>query len=150
MNIGLDTLSWLCEVQHPDRGYFVPIGSNGFFVRDKERARFDQQPVEACATISACMAAYAVTGDAKWYAEAEVTFEWFMGRNDLDTPLYDPRTGGCHDALHPERVNANQGAESTLSYLLSLADMRLADKAIVLRQRDSETNEAENAVELTA
>lgn len=150
VNIGLDTLSWLCEVQRPDGGYFVPIGSNGFFVRGKERARFDQQPVEACATISACLTAYAATGDTNWYAEAERTFEWFMGRNDLDAPLYDPRTGGCHDALHAERVNANQGAESTLSYLLSLADMRLADKAIVLRQKDTLKNEVENAVEQPA
>jgi hypothetical protein len=137
-------------VQRPDGGYFVPIGSNGFFVRGKERARFDQQPVEACATISACLTAYAATGDTNWYAEAERTFEWFMGRNDLDAPLYDPRTGGCHDALHAERVNANQGAESTLSYLLSLTDMRLADKAIVLRQKDTLKNEVENAVEQPA
>ncbi len=134
---GLAALEWLCRVHRPDGGDFVPVGSNGFYARGKERARFDQHPHEACAAVAACLAAYELTGEQRWYREAEATFEWFLGRNDHRVPLYDPRTGGCHDGLHPDGMNANQGARATLSYLLSLADMRLADKAIVLKRGES-------------
>lgn len=141
--VALESLKWLCDVQHAESDHFVPIGSRAPYGKEKERARFDQLPIEACATVAACLAASEATGDKMWYAEAERTFEWFLGRNDHDVPLYDPRTGGCHDALRPDGVNANQGAEATLSYLLSLADMRLADKAIVLQQGEMHASEAQ-------
>jgi hypothetical protein len=71
-----------------------------------------------------------MTGDSRWYKEAFVAFEWFMGRNDLRLSLYDSMTGGCRDGLHSDRVNQNQGAESTLSFLLSLLEMHLAENVI--------------------
>jgi hypothetical protein len=112
-------------VQHcGDKEIFVPIGSNGFYSEGKEKARFDQQPVEACATISACLEAYRLTREERWLEEARRVFSWFLGKNDLQVPLYDPVTGGCRDGLHPDRVNANQGAESTLSFLMALLDMQ--------------------------
>ena len=101
------------------------IGSNGFYPQGGVKAPFDQQPVEAQAQISACLGAYQVTGDPRWLGKAQRTFEWFLGDNDLGLPLYDPRTGGCRDGLHPDRVNQNQGAESTLAFLLSLLELRL-------------------------
>ncbi len=105
-------------------GSFRPIGSNGFYPRGKERALCDQQPIEAQATVSACIEAYQATNDAFWVAEARRAFEWFLGRNDLGLALYDSTTGGCRDGLHVDRLSQNQGAESTLAFLLSLAEMQ--------------------------
>ena len=126
---GLESLTWLTSVQRGTAGHFVPIGSNGFYERDGERARFDQQPVEAQAMVSACLEAYRLTGDKRWRKEARRAFEWFLGRNDLSLPIYDPTTGGCRDGMHPDRANENQGAEATLAFLQSLLELRLAENA---------------------
>jgi glycosyltransferase involved in cell wall biosynthesis len=127
---GLESLHWLADLQRDDAagGHFVPIGSNGFYQRGSERARFDQQPVEAQTMASACLEAYRSTGDERWRKEARRAFEWFLGRNDLNLPVYDPTTGGCRDGLHPDRPNENQGAESTLAFLQTLLELRLAEE----------------------
>jgi glycosyltransferase involved in cell wall biosynthesis len=125
---GLKTLKWLVEIQTSERGNFSPIGSNGFYEKGGERAYFDQQPLEAHAMVSACLEAYRVTNDVYWQDEAFKTFEWFLGRNDLGQPVYDSQTGGCCDGLHPDRVNENQGAESTLSFLMSQLEMKTAQR----------------------
>ena len=91
-------------------------------------ARFDQQPIEAQAMVSVCLEAFRITGDKRWNKEARRAFEWFLGRNDLKLPLYDATTGGCRDGLHPDRTNQNQGAESTLAFLQSLLELRLAEQ----------------------
>jgi glycosyltransferase involved in cell wall biosynthesis len=124
LELGLKTLRWLTKIQTSDAGSFRPIGSNGFYPRGKERAVFDQQPIEAQVTISACIEAYQATGDMFWVAEARRAFEWFLGRNDLGLALYDSATGGCRDGLHVDRLSQNQGAESTLAFLLALAEMQ--------------------------
>ena len=122
---GMDSLKWLVAEQHrEDAEIFVPIGSNGFFIEGNGKARFDQQPVEACATVAACLEVYRLTEEGQWLVEAQRVFRWFFGKNDLRVPLYDAITGGCRDGLHPERVNENQGAESTLSFLMALLDMQ--------------------------
>jgi hypothetical protein len=121
----LQVLDWLAEVQISENGHFRPIGSNGFYKRGGPRASFDQQPIEAQAMVSACLEAYRVTSDLRWYDAAQRAFDWFIGLNDLGLELYSPRTGGCRDGLHVDRVNRNQGAESTLAFLLALAEMRL-------------------------
>lgn len=123
---GLDSLNWLADLQRSSAGHFVPIGSNGFYKHGGERARFDQQPVEAQAMVSACLEAFGITRDKFWNKEARRAFEWFLGRNDLNLPIYDPTTGGCRDGLHPDRANENQGAESTLAFLQSLLELSLA------------------------
>jgi glycosyltransferase involved in cell wall biosynthesis len=123
VQVGLRTLEWLATIQQVE-GHFVPIGSNGFYRKGGERARFDQQPLEACAMVSACLEAYRITSDKSWYEESKKAFDWFLGDNDLGLPLYDSETGGCYDGLHSDRVNQNQGAESTLSFILSLLEMR--------------------------
>jgi glycosyltransferase involved in cell wall biosynthesis len=127
VEIGLRSLRWLVEEQKSISGHFTPIGSDGFWRRDELCARFDQQPLEAHAMISACLEAYALTREETWYRAARRCFEWFLGRNDLGQPLYDPNTGGCRDALHSDRVNQNQGAESSLAFQLSLAEMHRAE-----------------------
>jgi len=124
---GLESLNWLADLQRAKAGHFVPIGSNGFYQKGGERARFDQQPVEAQAMVSACLEAFRITGDKFWNREARRAFEWFLGRNDLNLPIYDPTTGGCRDGLHSDRLNENQGAESTLAFLQSLLELRLAE-----------------------
>jgi glycosyltransferase involved in cell wall biosynthesis len=127
---GLHSLRWLAEVQTSEKGHFRPIGSNGFYARGGERANFDQQPIEAQATVSACLEAFRATADVWWYEQAQRAFDWFIGWNDLGLELYSPETGGCLDGLHVDRVNRNQGAESTLAFLLSLAEMRLAHNMV--------------------
>ena len=127
LDAGLHSLRWLVETQKADAGHFAPIGSNGFCTRGGERARFDQQPLEACAMISATIEAYALTRDEYWRRAARRCFEWFLGRNDLGQPLYDSSTGGCRDALHQDRVSQNLGAESSLAFYLSLAEMTRAE-----------------------
>ncbi len=124
---GLESLAWLSDVQRASKGgHFVPIGSNGFYRKGGECARFDQQPVEGQAMVSACLEAYRITQDDYWRKEAQRAFEWFLGRNDLNLSIYDPTTGGCRDGLHPDRPNENLGAESTLAFLQSLLELRLA------------------------
>jgi hypothetical protein len=125
---GIESLEWLVAAQHcGDPEIFVPIGSSRCFTEGAEKPRFDQQPVEACATISACLEAYRLTQDERWTEEAHRVFRWFLGKNDLQVPLYDATTGGCKDGLHPDRVNENQGAESTLSFLMALLEMQRAN-----------------------
>jgi glycosyltransferase involved in cell wall biosynthesis len=130
LEIGLKSLGWLASVQKTQAGYFRPIGSNGFYERDGAHAYFDQQPVEAQAMVSACLEAFRATQDGSWSREAKRAFEWFLGRNDLGLPLYDSSSGGCSDGLHQDRVNENQGAESTLAFHLSLAEMNYAEYLI--------------------
>ncbi len=130
LNRGLQVLRWLIDVQMSEKGHFRPIGSNGFYRRGGQRANFDQQPVEAHATVSACLEAYRATGDIWWYDHAQRAFDWFIGWNDLGLELYSPETGGCRDGLHVDRVNGNQGAESTLAFLLSLAELQLAQNTL--------------------
>jgi glycosyltransferase involved in cell wall biosynthesis len=129
---GLQALRWLAEVQTSENGHFRPIGSNGFYRRGGTRANFDQQPIEAQAMVSACLAAYRATSDSAWYEQAQRAFDWFLGWNDLGLEIYSPTTGGCRDALHVDRVNRNQGAESTLAFLLALAEMKLMQNAVTV------------------
>jgi hypothetical protein len=126
--VGLESLEWLLKQQRSADGYFAPIGSNGFYLRGQEKARFDQQPVEACATVSACLEARRVTADGAWFSHARHAFGWFLGQNERQQALYDATTGGCRDGLHSDRMNENQGAESTLSFLLALLEMRSTDR----------------------
>jgi glycosyltransferase involved in cell wall biosynthesis len=124
VSAGLEALDWLLTTQHCEtNGHFVPIGSQGFYRQGGEKARFDQQPLEAAGTVSACLQAYRITGDGRWRSQAWSAFNWFLGDNDLQLPLYDSITGGCRDGLHPDRANENQGAESTLSFLMALLEM---------------------------
>jgi Glycosyl transferases group 1 len=125
VSAGLEALDWLLKTQRCEtNNHFVPIGSQGFYRKGGEKARFDQQPIEAAGAVSACLQAYRVTGDSRWRVEAWSAFNWFLGDNDLQLPLYDSVTGGCRDGLHPDRANENQGAESTLSFLMALLEMR--------------------------
>ncbi|MGQ9708616.1 MAG: glycosyltransferase family 4 protein [bacterium] len=122
---GLESLDWLIKVQTAEQRHFIPIANTGWR-RGEVRARFDQQPIEAHCAVEACYQAYLTTYDLCWREEMRRAFEWFLGRNDLGLPLYDYATGGCHDGIHPDGVNGNEGAEATLSFIASLLTMRAA------------------------
>jgi glycosyltransferase involved in cell wall biosynthesis len=128
LEVGLQSLRWLVESQIAAHGgHFTPVGCNGFWQRGSDMARFDQQPIEAYAMISACLEAHALTKDEYWRRAARRCFEWFLGRNDLGQSLYDSSTGGCRDSLHQDRLSQNLGAESSLAFYLSLAEMTHAE-----------------------
>lgn len=120
LGAGLHSLQWLVDIQTDLRGHFVPIGNHGWYPREAEKARFDQQPIEALQIIEACLEAYNVTRDTRWISFSQRCLEWFLGRNDMNVPLYDYKTGGCCDGLTADGPNRNQGAESTLAWILSL------------------------------
>ena len=124
LETGVRVLDWLIKVQTSNGGEFSPIGSEGFWPRGGKRARFDQQPIEATATILAAEAALAETGDPRYLAAVELAYGWFLGDNDIGLPMADPATGACFDGLEPVGVNRNQGAESTLMWLTALEHVR--------------------------
>lgn len=129
---GIRTLEWLMTKQTAPRGHFRPVGTEGFFDQRKSPRLFDQQPVEATATISACIATWRVTGDSDWRDAALRVFSWFSGNNDLGVPLIDDETGGCLDGLHADRANQNRGGESVICLLISSVEIRQLS-----RNRDS-------------
>jgi hypothetical protein len=125
IDTGLRSLAWLIERQTTRAGHFRPVGTEGFLNGQRQPpVAFDQQPVEAPATIAACLAAFSHDPAALWRTAADRAFAWFSGANDLGVALVDPADGSCRDGLHPDRANENRGAESVLSYLISCADMR--------------------------
>src|SRR5260370_29703874 len=110
ISAGLEALDWLGKIQRCEiKGHFVPIGSHGFYSRKTEKARFDQQPVEACAVVSAFLQAYRATGKSRWREEAWAAFHWFLGDNDLEGALYDRTAGGIYRSQPPDRDKENQG-----------------------------------------
>lgn len=123
LEAGLRSLEWLMMVQTDPKGHFVSVGNNGWYHRGGDKARFDQQPIEALNMIEACREAYEATKDAKWFSYAQRCLEWFLGRNDLNAPLYDHKSGGCCDGLNADGPNRNQGAESTLACFLSMLNL---------------------------
>ncbi len=123
LKAGLDSLEWLLRIQSNSENLFMPIGNKEWYTKNGEKARFDQQPLEVQSLVETCIEAYKVTKKNKWVAEARRCFEWFLGRNNMNIPLYDYKTGGCCDGLTAEGANLNQGSEATLAWLLSLLDM---------------------------
>ncbi len=127
---GLRALDWLAGLQTSSNGYFSPIGTKGLRRGEVLGIAFDQQPIEAWTSVSASLTAHKITKDSQWFAEAHRAFRWFLGENHINKSLYDPLTGGCADGLHADRISRNQGAESTLAYLCSYAEMSAAMPAV--------------------
>jgi glycosyltransferase involved in cell wall biosynthesis len=139
IDIGLESLAWLVEIQQSEQGWIMPIGNQGFYSKGGPIPYFDQQPVEVHALLSACLEAFRVTKDLTWYNHATQAFEWFLGRNALGVSVYDKVTGGCRDGLHIDRLNENQGAESTLAFIQSMLEMRqfAAENQVPLKLRSN-------------
>jgi hypothetical protein len=140
LNAGLRSLEWLMTVQTDPKGHFVPVGNNGWYPRGGTKARFDQQPIEALNIIEACREAYEATNDSKWVSHAQRCLEWFLGRNDLNAPIYDHKSGGCCDSLQADGPNRNQGAESTLVCFLSLLALNQMRGRQIVVEATAETN----------
>lgn len=121
--IGLSALDFLIRSQTAPGGHFRPVGCEGFWQRGGEFAMYDQQPLEAQATIAACLQAEVVTGDPRWRHAATGIYGWFLGKNDNGVAISVSETGGCHDGLTRNGCNLNQGAESILAWLQSTSDM---------------------------
>lgn len=132
---GLRSLRWLTVLQTTTAGFFRPVGTESFGDKRRPPLPFDQQALEATATISACLAAWRADGNGAWKTEASRAFGWFLGENDLSVPLVDLETGSCRDGLHRDRANENRGGESVVSYLLSLAEMRQLARASTERAK---------------
>ena len=124
LEAGLRSLRWLVGQQTSATGQFRPVGTAGFGQTRRPPQAFDQQPLEAAATIAACLVAWRADHDVEWKAEAARVFAWFLGSNDLSVSLVDLETGSCRDGLHPDRPNENRGGESVVSYLLGLSEIR--------------------------
>ena len=137
---GLQSLDWLLRIQTSEKGHLTPIGNKGWYPKGGEIARFDQQPLEVQSILEACIEAFKVTQDKKWILEAQRCLEWYLGRNDLAISIYDYKTGGCCDGLSATGKGRNQGAESTLAWLLSLLNMYHLD---TLLEVDIITKESE-------
>ena len=131
-------------MQTSPSGCFRPVGSKNFGRLRDASQEFDQQPIEATATISACLAAARADSNPEWVAQAQRAFDWFLGKNDLGVMLVDTLTGGCSDGLHPDRRNENMGAESALSYLLGLVEMRQHQRPGVDRGRSERPSKIMN------
>ena len=127
LQVGLETLDWIVARQTSPEGRFRAVGTESFHRPYADPLPFDQQPLEAQATIDACIAAHEVTGDERWAVEAMKAYRWYLGVNDLDLPLASGADGGCFDGLMPHGLNQNQGAESILALqLASCAISRLS------------------------
>lgn len=120
---GLVSLRWLLDIQTAEQGHLSIVGNDGWYQRGREKAKFDQQPLEAYALLDASLEAARLTGDVTWLSRAWMCFLWFMGHNDLNVPIYHVETGGCQDGLQPDGANRNQGAESLLAYLISVLQL---------------------------
>ena len=122
--LGVRILDWLVEVQTAPDGHLSPIGNAGWWPRGGTRAAFDQQPIEAASILAAAAAAWGATGRDRYLTTAEAAYCWFLGRNDRSVAVAEPYRGGCFDGLTATGVNSNQGAESTLMWLMALEQMR--------------------------
>ncbi len=122
LEVAKESLGFLLKTQMME-DKFVPIGNNGWYTRGGERAVYDQQPLEASALVDAAIDAFYATKDGGYAKTASLAFQWFLGRNTRKTVMYNPETAGCFDGLTPEAVNRNQGAESSISYLMARLKM---------------------------
>lgn len=126
---GLRSLRWLARLQSDTSGIFSPVGSKRFLASGGAKATHEQQPVEACTMVSACLLAHRTTGSLEWLPYARMAFDWYLGANVLGRSLYDASTGGCRDGIHEGRLDENQGAESTLSFLMALVEIQLHERS---------------------
>ena len=118
LEIAEESLNFLNSITF-EEDIFVPIGQQGWYLKDGKRAYFDQQPVDVASMVQTLITANKITNKDEYMDLALNTFEWFLGKNSLKQIVYNEHTGGCYDGLGEHSININQGAESTVSYLLA-------------------------------
>jgi hypothetical protein len=121
---GLRVLDWLIEAQTNADGHLSSVGNAGWWPRGGVAARYDQQPISATTLLLAAETAFEETGAPRYEDAVESAYSWFLGRNDAHTPVAEPATGACNDGIGPAGVSRNQGAESTLMWLIALEHVR--------------------------
>lgn len=121
LSVGLESLNFLLGIVFRD-GYFKPVGCRGWLERGKKPAEFDEQPVEACSTMIACLKAHRLTGEAKYREAAQKCYEWYLGKNSRGISLIDPETGGCRDGITQSKINGNEGAESIVCSIIAAVE----------------------------
>lgn len=114
-----ESLDFLASVTFSKEGYFKPIGSHGWLDRGGETALYDEQPIEACEMLLACLEAYKTLGIPSYLEQASLCYEWFHGKNSRNVSLIDQETGGCYDGIHAVGLNLNQGSENIVSYVMA-------------------------------
>tara|TARA_Y100000310_G_scaffold345268_1_gene463254 strand:- start:11289 stop:13520 length:2232 start_codon:yes stop_codon:yes gene_type:complete len=134
LEIATESLNFLISITY-ENGSFAPIGQNGWYVSGENRAYFDQQPVDTASMVQTMVLAYKVFKNKYYLDKAEVAFQWFLGNNFLNQMIYDERSGGCHDGIGEFSINLNQGAESTISYLLARLILEKNKKIVVDKGR---------------
>lgn len=132
LKIGDDSLNFLIERQ-TIADQFCPISNKGLTKGEADSALYDQQPLEASCMVEAALSAFRVKGDDKYLKIAGAAFGWFLGENSKNVVLYNSRTGGCYDGVNQQGLNLNQGAESTISYLLARLEL---EKTIISNKAD--------------
>ena len=118
LHVAQESLSFLISKTF-NKNIFTPIGQNGWYIEGQERAYFDQQPIDAAYTVQTLLLAYKITGNKRYKRLALNSFLWFLGKNSLNQIIYNEKSGGCYDGVGQQAINLNQGAESTLSYLIA-------------------------------
>ena len=137
IKVGLETLEWIITQQTAEKGHFRAVGTDSFGKAYAPPQPFDQQPLEAWATVDACSYAFEITGEERWRELAMTAYRWYLGENDLGLALADPATGECFDGLMPQGVNLNQGAESVLAFHLATCAMeKLSGTAFAHREQE--------------
>ncbi len=119
LKVAEESINFLSRITFEKKDYFSPIGQDGWYFRNGKRAYFDQQPEDTASAVESLVIAYLATGKDEYLKQAKLCFEWFLGKNHLGQMVYDEATGGCYDGLGKYSLNFNQGAESTISYLLA-------------------------------
>lgn len=134
ISAGMESLKWLYDsLYDPEKNCLSLVGNDGWFVKGKTKAKYDQQPIEIPAMIDACYQAFRINADAEWINRLSISFSWFLGNNDRQEPLCDLISGGCFDGLNPAMINQNQGAESTICWLHSLLRMMIIRQELKMR-----------------
>ena len=118
LEVAEKSLEFLSQITF-EKHHYTPIGQNGWYFRNKKRSFFDQQPEDTASMVQTKTVAYKVTGNKDHLEDAFRAFQWFLGKNHLGQMVYDEVTGGCYDGIGQYALNLNQGAESTISYLLA-------------------------------
>jgi glycosyltransferase involved in cell wall biosynthesis len=132
---GISSLDWLIKNQTSPEGHISVIGNKNWHKKNDKESKFDQQPIEIMNITISCSTAFMFTGDEKWINKARKSFSWFLGQNDLGVQIYNYQTGGCRDGLHSQGTNANEGAESTLAWLISLLTMyKLFEEQVLAKE----------------
>ena len=130
VSTGLRVLDWLIGMQTAPEGHLRTIGNDGWWPRGGPRPRFDQQAISTTSLLLAADAAFEITGHARYRDAMEMAYGWFLGQNDAHAPVADPSSGACGDGIGPAGVSRNQGAESTLMWLMALEHVRTARRRV--------------------